>query len=292
MDIWLKDKSFQTKDPSSKCDFCYQSGVPVKPLLCNKHFYCSVCEKFAPKFCKRADFTCSRCSTKTNIQHQRINLDFSPNNVFSEHTGKKKPEFKEVAIAMEGGTILSFGDPDQDSDDDLEGNNVEWDHLLQSMTSPQPNLETERRSSEQIKRNHRHVLSCADGPESQESAVIRGFKESRDEVNNQNTSLRSSEHYRRGNTQKSESMNEKITKKQEKGSSTVKTTRVKEVKEEEERGSSPVKGLRPKFSRFETLPGEFSEDENDFSPIGDVEGPEVSDGEGYHGDSEEDFWVF
>ncbi|XP_061193952.1 uncharacterized protein LOC133202189 [Saccostrea echinata] len=273
MDIWLKDKSFRTKEPSSKCDFCYQSGVPVKPLSCNKHFYCGVCEKFAPKFCKRADYTCSRCSAQTHIRPQRINLDFSPANVNSQRAAKKKPAFKEVTIAIEGGTILSFGDPDPDSGDDLEGNNVEWDHLLQSMTSPQPSLETGRWSREQIHRNSTHILPCVGGSGSQESTVIGGFRESRDEVNDPGTCPRSSEHSRRGNTVKTESTKEK-------------------VKEEQERGSSPVKGLRTKFSCFEMLPGETSDDESDFNPIGDVEGPEMSDGEAYHGDSEEDFWVF
>lgn len=106
MDIWLNPS--QSKEDSSKCDFCYQSGITVKPLSCSRHFYCGVCEKFAPKFYKRSDYTCSRCSGLPKSRHHRINLDLSPTTPNS-HSSKKKQDFKEVTIAVEGGNIISFG---------------------------------------------------------------------------------------------------------------------------------------------------------------------------------------
>ena len=105
MDIWLN--ASRSKEDSSKCDFCYQSGITVKPLSCSRHFYCGVCEKFAPKFYKRSDYTCSRCSGLPKSRHHRINLDLSPTTPDS-HSSKKKQSFKEVTIAVEGGNIISF----------------------------------------------------------------------------------------------------------------------------------------------------------------------------------------
>lgn len=106
MDLWLNPS--RSNEPTSKCDFCYQTGVPVKSLSCGSHFYCGVCEKFAPKFYKRADYTCSRCPGPRRSQRQSLDLDLSPTTL-NVRPVKKRQDFKEVTIAVEGGNILSFG---------------------------------------------------------------------------------------------------------------------------------------------------------------------------------------
>lgn len=106
MDLWLNPS--RSNEPTSKCDFCYQTGVPVKSLSCGSHFYCGVCEKFAPKFYKRSDYTCSRCPGPRRSQRQSLDLDLSPTTLNVRNV-KKKQDFKEVTIAVEGGNIISFG---------------------------------------------------------------------------------------------------------------------------------------------------------------------------------------
>lgn len=106
MDLWLNPS--RSNEPTSKCDFCYQTGVPVKKLKCGIHFYCGVCEKFAPKFYKRADYTCSRCPGPRRSHRQSLDLDLSPTTL-NVRPVKKKQDFKEVTIAVEGGNIISFG---------------------------------------------------------------------------------------------------------------------------------------------------------------------------------------
>ncbi|KAK3092591.1 hypothetical protein FSP39_004733 [Pinctada imbricata] len=117
------------------CDFCHQNHVKVRPLLCMKHFFCRVCEDFAPKF-KRRDYRCSKCSTKVRKEN-RFDLKMI-DECMSRHLGRpEKPQFREIAVNFGGSDVVTFLD-ETDSEDDLAGNNTEWDQLFRDLASDSP----------------------------------------------------------------------------------------------------------------------------------------------------------
>ncbi|XP_056022152.1 uncharacterized protein LOC125649648 [Ostrea edulis] len=236
MDTRLTPKSFH----SNKCDFCYQAGVPVKSLSCRNHFYCGVCERFAPKFYKKNDYSCNRCLVHPSR--------FTPTKVCMQSTTKKKPVFEEVTctIVIDSGNVLTFDDNDTDSENDLEGNNVEWDHLLESMTSSQPNQKVDKSTKGLQEKPLRLDLSAINKSDGQESPTIGRSRKSRDEKIQECTSPNFvGGEYNLGQ-----------------GSS--------ETEAEQERGSSPVKGIKKK-SMFPTK----SSDESDLELLDGVEGPDL-----------------
>lgn len=121
--------------------------------------------------------------------------------------------------------IVNFcnSDNDTDSENDLEGNNVEWDHLLESMTSSQPNQKVDKSTKGLQEKPLRLDLSAINKSDGQESPTIGRSRKSRDEKIQECTSPNFvGEEYNLGQ-----------------GSSETEQI----VEAEQERGSSPVKGI-------------------------------------------------
>ena len=111
-------------------------------------------------------------------------------------------------------TQLYVADPDADSGDDLEGNNTEWDQLLQSLTAEQV---SSKKTPEPLVKNN---VPCKGKSGVQTAAGVGESTESRDKVFG-------------GNHRQSSSP----------GSKSEGDRNQEEAAEEQERGSSPVKGF-------------------------------------------------
>ena len=111
-------------------------------------------------------------------------------------------------------TELYVADPDADSGDDLEGNNSEWDQLLQSLTAEQV---SSKKTPEPLVKND---VPCKGKSGVQTAAGVGESTGSRDKVFD-------------GNHRQSTSP----------GSKSVGDRNQEEATEEQERGSSPVKGF-------------------------------------------------
>ncbi|XP_052103926.1 uncharacterized protein LOC127737347 [Mytilus californianus] len=123
----------QTSYESGNCDFCKQRNVKVKPLNCKRHFYCRTCNDFSPKF-QRKDFQCRACSERFQ-KRTEDNLKKVDNFLGGKIGGCEKQ--KDVNLSIAGGSIITFDKEnlEEESDEDLTGNNDEWEHLLQTMTT-------------------------------------------------------------------------------------------------------------------------------------------------------------
>lgn len=107
-------------------------------------------------------------------------------------------------------------DPDPDSGEDLEGNNVQWDHLLESLTSSQ---QTQGKSlkMKKIPQAESRSVSTANKADGKRSRGVDGFTKSCDDVHKKQS----------GSHRKSSGQKQRVD------------------LEEQERGSSPVKGKYP-----------------------------------------------
>lgn len=107
-------------------------------------------------------------------------------------------------------------DPDPDSGDDLEGNNVQWDHLLESLTSSQ---QTRGKSPKmkKISQTESRSFSTANKVDCKKSGGVGGSTRSCDDVLKKQS----------GSQRKSSGQKQRV------------------GLEEQERGSSPVKGKYP-----------------------------------------------
>ncbi|CAC5372075.1 unnamed protein product [Mytilus coruscus] len=122
----------QTSYESGNCDFCKQRNVKVKPLNCKRHFYCRTCNDFSPKF-QRKDFQCRACSERLQ-KLTEDNLKKVDNFLGGEIGGCEKQ--KDVNLSIAGGSItFDIENLEEESDEDLTGNNDEWEHLLKTMTT-------------------------------------------------------------------------------------------------------------------------------------------------------------
>ncbi|XP_060069037.1 uncharacterized protein LOC132549132 [Ylistrum balloti] len=152
------------------CDFCYQKNIKIRPLQCQNHFYCQVCEEFCPKI-RKGDFTCRKCSHRTRQldDENRKRVD----DFYVKQEGLAKPKgFEEVIISIDGSNIISFdGDDDEE---DLSGNNTEWDFLLQSLTSK------ERKKNN--KESEKVLGSKKSKPDECESEKRKGIKKKKHKV--------------------------------------------------------------------------------------------------------------
>lgn len=107
-------------------------------------------------------------------------------------------------------------DPDPDSGDDLEGNNVQWDHLLESLTSSQ-RTRGKSPKMKKIPQTESRSFSTANKADGKKSGGVGGSTMSCDDVHKKQS----------GSQRKSSGQKQRVD------------------LEEQERGSSPVKGKYP-----------------------------------------------
>lgn len=107
-------------------------------------------------------------------------------------------------------------DPDPDSGDDLEGNNVQWDHLLESLTSSQ-RTRGKSPKMKKIPQTESRSFSTANKADGKKSGGVGGSTRSCDDVHKKQS----------GSQRKSSGQKQRVD------------------LEEQERGSSPVKGKYP-----------------------------------------------
>lgn len=99
---------------------------------------------------------------------------------FVKQEGLSKPKgFEEVIFSIDGSNLISFDDNEEE--EDLSGNNTEWDHLLQSLTnndtgSKKESISTKTKNhkneNEKQKRNKKHKNEVElDIPEIQSSST-------------------------------------------------------------------------------------------------------------------------
>ncbi|XP_052767921.1 uncharacterized protein LOC128208403 [Mya arenaria] len=100
------------------CHVCFQSGVRVRRLTCGRHNYCRMCADFQPRLVN-GDFSCKQCQDgKRRRGGDRAIID----DFLALRTGTP---------ATLTGDQRAPADAETVDDTDLDGNNAEWEHLLQ-----------------------------------------------------------------------------------------------------------------------------------------------------------------
>ncbi|KAK3595924.1 hypothetical protein CHS0354_032431 [Potamilus streckersoni] len=127
MDGWYKIRRDHPEDYGfGDCCLCHQKNVKVKQLICGKHYFCRMCYEFVPRL-RKGNLSCANCASGEKIRMNRQSMD-RVDAFIAQQTGMDSSKFQDVTMSVRGDNIISFTDCD---DNDLSGNNEEWERLLQ-----------------------------------------------------------------------------------------------------------------------------------------------------------------
>lgn len=267
------------------CHVCHQSNVRVRRMKCGRHNYCRMCVEFVPRLVN-GDFSCKVCSERSKmIETERRNkLD-----AFYAIQAGLKTEKPEVTVSLNGNNIIALEEPSED--DDLDGYNEQWEHLLKSVpdasctttsgVNPHSGDEENHTNSsentmDQIPRKSSYIhltLPLAWNDDGEPESVIH-----KPLIPNTVTGLLDSQN----SFTKPERMRQGKSGPQALGlgRKPTKGCGFEPDPNEIERGTSPHKGLRPRGSyswvadeRYDGLDVSQSETEQLREQIGDIEGP-------------------